>query len=287
MQPRSVVITGSSTGIGEACALHLDRLGWRVFAGVRREEDGRHLASQASERLEWLLLDVTDQASIAAAADQVGSRLGPAPLNGLINNAGIATGGPVEFVSLEQYRRAFEVNVVGLVAVTQAFLPLLRRDHGRIVNMGSIGGRVSSPMVSPYCASKHAVEAISDALRIELAPWGIHTSVIEPGVVVTPIWDKGVKDMDGAMRGLPPAALERYARLIRAFRRILAGAPRRGVATAEVARVVEGALVSRRPRHRYVVGTDARVRLALQTILPRRWMDAIVLRVLDRAAGPG
>jgi NAD(P)-dependent dehydrogenase (short-subunit alcohol dehydrogenase family) len=284
--PTSVLITGASTGIGEACALHLDRLGWQVFAGVRREEDGRRLADQGSGRLEWLLLDVTDPASISGAAAQVTSRLDEAPLDGLVNNAGIATGGPVEFVSLEQYRRAFEVNVVGLVAVTQAFLPLLRRGRGRIVNIGSIGGRVSSPMVSPYCASKHAVEAISDALRIELAPWGIHTSVIEPGVVVTPIWDKGVKDMDGAMQGLPPAARERYARLIRAFRRILAGAPRRGVPTADVARVVERALVSRRPRHRYVVGMDAKVRLALQTILPRRWMDAIVLRVLDRAAGP-
>jgi NAD(P)-dependent dehydrogenase (short-subunit alcohol dehydrogenase family) len=287
MQPRSVVITGSSTGIGEACALSLDRRGWRVFATVRREADGQRLASQASERFEWLLLDVTDPLSIGAAAEQVASRLGEAPLDGLVNNAGIATGGPVEFVSLEQYRRAFEVNVVGLVAVTQAFLPLLRRGRGRIVNIGSIGGRVSSPMVSPYCASKHAVGAISDALRIELAPWGLHTSVIEPGVVVTPIWDKGLKDMDSAMHGLPPAALERYARLIRAFRRILAGAPRRGVPVGDVARVVERALVSRRPRHRYVVGTDARVRLALQTILPRRWMDAIVQRVLDRAAGPG
>jgi NAD(P)-dependent dehydrogenase (short-subunit alcohol dehydrogenase family) len=281
--PRSLVITGASTGIGEACALRFDRLGWRVFAGVRRQEDGTRLAARTSERLRWLLLDVTDPASISAAAASVTAQLGDEALHGLVNNAGIAVGGPIEYIAAEDLRHQFDVNVFGLVAVTQAFLPLVRRSRGRIVNIGSIAGRVTSPLVGPYCASKHAVEAVSDALRLELAPWGISTSVVEPGVVATPIWDKGSAQMDVTFGRMPAEAGERYATLIRAFRSILRTAPRRAVAPEQVVRAVEHALTSARPRHRYLIGTDARLRLALQTILPRRWMDAIVLGVLRRA----
>ena len=286
MTNRSVVITGASTGIGEACALSLDRQGWRVFAAVRREEDGRRLQARASERLRPVLLDVTDGPGIAAAVREVGSAVGPGGVQGLVNNAGIAVGGPLEFISLEQFRWQFEVNVFGLLQVTQLFLPLIRAGHGRIVNIGSIAGRVASPMVGPYCASKHAVEALTDALRLELAPWDLHVSVVEPGVVATPIWDKGVREMDAELARMPADGLERYDLLIRAFRRLLGGASQRGVTPDAVAQRVEHALTSRRPRHRYLVGKDARLRLLAQTILPRRWMDALVQRVLRRAAGP-
>jgi NAD(P)-dependent dehydrogenase (short-subunit alcohol dehydrogenase family) len=282
---KSVLITGASTGIGEAIALRMDRLGWRVLAGVRQASDGERLRAAASDRLQWVHLDVTDSAGIAAAMAQASIWLGDAPLDGLVNNAGIVVGGPLEYLPLDDFRRQFEVNVVGLLAVTQAALPLLRRGRGRIVNIGSIGGRVTSPMVGPYCASKFAVEAISDAFRLELAEWGIYTSVIEPGVVVTPIWDKGVRDLDSAAAGLPAEALARYGGFLKAMRRIIAGAPRRGVTVDKVADATEHALVSGRPRHRYVIGIDARARLAAQTILPRRWMDAIVLSVLRKAAG--
>jgi NAD(P)-dependent dehydrogenase (short-subunit alcohol dehydrogenase family) len=286
MTNRSVVITGASTGIGEACALSLDRLGWRVFAAVRREEDGRRLQARASERLRPVLLDVTDGPGIAAAVQEVASAVGPGGVQGLVNNAGIAVGGPLEFISLEQFRWQFEVNVFGLLQVTQLFLPLIRTGHGRIVNIGSIAGRVASPMVGPYCASKHAVEGLTDALRLELAPWELHVSVVEPGVVATPIWDKGVREMDAELARMPAQGLERYDLLIRAFRRLLAGASQRGVTPEAVVRRVEHALTSRRPRHRYLVGTDARLRLMAQTILPRRWVDALIQRVLRRAAGP-
>jgi NAD(P)-dependent dehydrogenase (short-subunit alcohol dehydrogenase family) len=286
MTNRSVVITGASTGIGEACALSLDRRGWQVFAAVRREEDGRRLQARASERLRPVLLDVTDGPGIAAAVREVASAVGPGGVQGLVNNAGIAVGGPLEFISLEQFRWQFEVNVFGLLQVTQLFLPLIRTGHGRIVNIGSIAGRVASPMVGPYCASKHAVEALTDALRLELAPWNLHVSVVEPGVVATPIWDKGVREMDAELARMPAQGLERYDLLIRAFRRLLAGASQRGVTPDAVARRVEHALTSRRPRHRYLVGTDARLRLMAQTILPRRWVDALIQRVLRRAAGP-
>jgi NAD(P)-dependent dehydrogenase (short-subunit alcohol dehydrogenase family) len=286
MTNRSVVITGASTGIGEACALSLDRRGWQVFAAVRREEDGRRLQARASERLRPVLLDVTDGPGIAAAVREVASAVGPGGVQGLVNNAGIAVGGPLEFISLEQFRWQFEVNVFGLLQVTQLFLPLIRTGHGRIVNIGSIAGRVASPMVGPYCASKHAVEALTDALRLELAPWELHVSVVEPGVVATPIWDKGVREMDAELARMPAQGLERYDLLIRAFRRLLGGASQRGVMPDAVARRVEHALTSRRPRHRYLVGTDARLRLMAQTILPRRWVDALIQRVLRRAAGP-
>ena len=285
--PRSIVVTGASTGIGAACAMRFDHLGWRVFAGVRREEDGVRLAAMASNRLRWLPLEVTDLASISAAATQVASQLGDEGLHALVNNAGIVVGGPLEYLPTEDLRHQFDVNVFGLLAVTQAFLPLLRRTSGRIANIGSIAGRVTSPMVGPYCASKHAVEAISDALRLELAPWGIYTSVVEPGVVLTPIWDKGSAQMDVVFGRMPAEARERYAMLIRAFRNLLRTAPNRGVTPEEVVRSVEHALTSSRPRHRYVVGRDARIRLALQTLLPSRWMDAIVLRVLERAGKSG
>lgn len=285
MTYRSVVITGASTGIGEACALSLDRQGWRVFAAVRREEDGRRLQARASERLRPILLDVTDSPGIAAVVQEVASAVGPGGVQGLVNNAGIAVGGPLEFISLDQFRWQFEVNVFGLLQVTQQFLPLIRTGRGRIVNIGSIAGRVASPMVGPYCASKHAVEALTDALRLELAPWDLHVSVVEPGVVATPIWDKGVREMDAELARMPAEGLERYDLLIRAFRRLLGGASQRGVSPDVVARRVEHALTSRRPRHRYLVGKDARLRLMAQTILPRRWMDALVQRVLRQAAG--
>lgn len=280
---RSVLITGASTGIGEDLARDLASRGWRVFAGVRRPADGERLVA-ADARITAVTVDVTDATSIAACRAAVAAQLGDTPLDALVNNAGIAVGGPLEFLPIDDLRRQFEVNVFGLVAVTQAMLPLLRRGPGRIVNIGSIGGRVTTPMVGPYCASKFAVEAISDALRMELAAWGLSVVLIEPGVVVTPIWDKGASDMASVSSRLPPEALTLYHGFLRGMARLLAGAPRRGVPVAAVSRVVAKALSVRQPRHRYVIGRDAMLRLVAQTLLPRRWMDAATLRFLR---GPG
>lgn len=283
--PRSLLITGASTGIGNACALGFDRAGWTVFAGVRREEDGTRLAAQASDRLRWLLLDVTDSSQIVTAVDTVEQALAGAGLDALVNNAGIAMAAPVEFVPLDTLRRQFEVNVIGLVHVTQAFLPLIRRARGRIVNVGSIAGRVTTPLLSPYCASKHAVEAVTDALRMELTPWGIEVSVVEPGVVDTPIWEKGSAQMQERLEAMSPEALRLYHPLIRAIGNVVRGAPKRGIPVERVVRAVRHAIESPRPLPRYLVGRDARIRLLLQTVLPRRWMDAIILRFLRRVAG--
>ena len=280
---RSVLITGCSTGIGEDAALRLDLLGWRVFAGVRKAEDGRRLAGKASPRLRWIRIDVTDEDSIAAATAQVAEAVGDAGLDGLVNNAGIAVGAPIEGVPLDRLRWQFEVNVFGLVAVTQALMPLLRKATGRIVNIGSIAGRVTSPVVGPYCASKHAVEAISDALRLELGPSGMQVSVIEPGVIMTPIWDKALATPDAS---LPAELAERYAAPIALIAKTARRAQKHGTPVGRVSDVIVHALTAARPRHRYIVGRDARIRLALQAILPRRWMDALVHRVIRKYGQP-
>jgi NAD(P)-dependent dehydrogenase (short-subunit alcohol dehydrogenase family) len=174
----AVVITGASTGIGRATARYLAERGFRVFAGVRRDQDAEVLRQEGAGRVTPLRLDVTDRGSIENAAREAEAALAGEGLQGLVNNAGIGIGAPLEFVELDELRRQLEVNVIGAVAVTQAFLPLLRRCRGRIVNVGSIGGRIAQPMLGPYNASKFALEALSDSLRMELGAWGIHVSLV-------------------------------------------------------------------------------------------------------------
>lgn len=269
----SVVVTGASTGIGEACALRLDRLGWRVFAGVRREADGQALRQKSSERLCPLFIDVTDEASIAQAAVQVRAAVGEAGLVGLVNNAGVAIGGPLEFVPIDELAWQFEVNVIGPVAVTQAFLPLLRQSRGRIVNMSSIGGRSASPFLGPYCASKFALEALSDSLRLELYPWGIDVALIEPGEIATPIWQKSKAVAERIIAKMPPQATALYGPAIDFMLKMITNAA--GIPADEVAQAVVHALTAPRPKIRYVVGKDARIRVWLER-LPTRWRDRVI-----------
>lgn len=281
MSARTVLVTGASTGIGEAIARRMDGLGYRVFAGVRAEADAERLRAGGSTRLHPLLLDVTVPSEISAAAETI-SGITEGRLDALVNNAGIAVGGPLEFVPIDQVRLQFEVNVLGLLAVTQAMLPLLRRARGRIVHMGSIAGRSVVPMVGPYCASKHAVEALTDGMRLELHDSGIAVSVVEPGAVKTPIWNKGIDALAEVGRRLPPAALERYGRQLAFFGKVLAFNERRGVAPDLVVDAVLHALESERPRTRYLVGSDARIRALQRWLLPDRWADALLLAVLRR-----
>jgi len=276
--PRSVVITGASTGIGRACALHLDGLGWQVFAGVRKDADGEALKAEASERLTPILLDVTDAESIRAARAAVEDAVQATGLTGLVNNAGVAYGGPIEYLDLAELREAFEVNFFGLVAVTQALLPLLRAGHGRIVNMSSMSGLVASPFLSPYSTSKFAVEALSDALRVELAPWDLHVAVIEPGAIRTAIWTKGADTIQRIIDQAPPEGLKLYGDIAEATKR---GLRPHGVPPREVARAVEQALTAARPKTRYLVGADARIAAAFRRS-PDRIRDAFFLRQLKR-----
>ena len=274
---RSVLITGASSGIGEASALRLARAGWRVFAGVRAEADGARLRAAAGEQLEPVTIDVTEHATIAAVA----AALGDKPLDGLVNNAGTALAMPLEFLPLEQLRRQLEVNLVGHVAVTQALLPNLRSARGRIVNVGSIAGRSALPFLGAYAASKHALEAVTDALRVELRPFGVAVTVIEPGTIATPIWRKGGERFQELAAELPEELGVLYGERMTAFRDAAAAAGRRAEPADEVAIVVERALTAERPKARYVVGRDAR-RRALVERLPVGLRDRVYERVLLR-----
>ncbi len=277
---KMVLITGASTGIGAATAWWLAGKGLRVFAGVRRPEDGERVAAKQPDAIFPVLLDVTDEDSIQEAFAQVEKRTDR--LHGLVNNAGIAVGAPLEFVPLELFRKQFEVNVFGLLRVTQVFLPLLRRAQGRIVNIGSISGRLTTPLLGPYCASKHAVEALSDALRLELRRWGLQVSLIEPGAVATPIWEKGRKGAERMRSVLPPEAFRLYEKDREAIARAVVQVARRAVRPEEVAKKVEHALLAARPRTRYLTGRDARPQAILAKWLPDRWRDAVILRLMGR-----
>jgi len=275
----AVVITGASTGIGRATALHMDREGFRVFAGVRRDRDAESLSKEASERLQPLHLDVVDPLSIKLAQKSVHAALGQAGLQGIVNNAGIGVAGPFEFLNLDELRRQLEVNVVGQVAVTQAFLPLIRKRGGRVVNIGSIGGRMAAPILGPYAISKFAMEAFSDSLRVELKPWGIHVSLIEPGSIATPIFGKGQAYADQNIRELPPEALGYYGTGIEAVQGAFREMERAAIPAEHVARAIQHALTAKRPRTRYLVGLDARIQALLTWLLPDRLRDAVLTRL--------
>jgi NAD(P)-dependent dehydrogenase (short-subunit alcohol dehydrogenase family) len=272
---RRVLITGASSGIGEASALRLARAGWRVLAGVRAVADGDRLRAAAGEQLEPVTIDVIEPVTIAAAAEQLGDE----PLDGLVNNAGTALAMPLEFLPLDQLRGQLEVNLVGHVAVTQALLPNLRAARGRIVNVGSIAGRSALPFLGAYAASKHALEAFTDSLRVEVRPFGIAVTVIEPGTIATPIWRKGGERFQELAAGLPAELAELYGERMAAFREAAAAAGQRAEPADDVAIVVERALTIERPRARYVVGRDAR-RRALVERLPTGLRDRVYERVL-------
>jgi NAD(P)-dependent dehydrogenase (short-subunit alcohol dehydrogenase family) len=289
------LVTGASTGIGKATALRLVAAGWTVLAGVRSEAAGESLvreAGAAQERLRPVLLDVTREADIASAAESVRSAGEPAAtaspgeaaardpghLHALVNNAGIGIGGPLEVLSDEDLRRQFDVNVFGQIALTRALLPALRAAHGRIVFLSSIGGRVAMAYSGPYAASKHAIEAFGDTLRVELRSSGVQVTLIEPGSVATPIWDKGHSEVDRLQ--IPPELAPYYGHVQDAFRKVLEDTARRGIPPEAVADTIVGALTSRRMRGRYLVGRDARVMLALRRLLPDRAFDAFARRAL-------
>jgi NAD(P)-dependent dehydrogenase (short-subunit alcohol dehydrogenase family) len=277
---RSVLVTGSSTGIGRAIALRLDRDGWRVFAGVRRAQDAESLRAEGSDRLVPVILDVTDAAEVAAAAELVGERVGESGLDGLVNNAGIAVLSPLETIPLEDFRRQIEVNLTGQVAVTQAMLPLVRRAGGRVVFVSSIGGRMALPFGAPYHAAKFGVEAVADCLRQELAPWKIGVVVIEPGSIDTPIWERGERIADDVAARAPAAQEALYGQRIERFRAAVRRTAERGIAPDKVAKAAAHALTARRPRTRYVVGADARGQALAHRLLPDRAFDWVVARAM-------
>jgi NAD(P)-dependent dehydrogenase (short-subunit alcohol dehydrogenase family) len=284
----SVLITGASSGIGEACALELHRRGFRVFAGVRRPSDAERLVAQTSPQLMPVLLDVTDAQSVAQAAQTIAQATGEAGLAGLVNNAGATVAFPLEFLPLEAFRQQLEVNVVGQLAVIQAMLPQLRAARGRIVNMSSVSGLVAAPYVGAYAASKHALEALSDSLRVELRHFGVHVAVIEPGDVDTPIWQKSraaadrLRDsvLEEAQRRVSPEVSERYAQDITAMRAATDRFAAQAMPVGRVVRAVVHALCARRPKTRYPVGAKTWGVFFGLRFLPTKIRDRIVCRNL-------
>ncbi len=275
----AVLVTGSSTGIGRACAIRLDRAGFGVFAGVRNRGDAESLEAEGSDRLEPVIIDVTDEGTIAATADRVEQVTG-GRLAGLVNNAGIAKGGPIEALSIDDLRNQLEVNLIGQVAVTQAMLPMIRAARGRVVFISSIGGKVALPYVSPYAASKHGIEAVGDSLRREMAQFGVHVSLVEPGAVATPIWDKGSNEAAELRERATPEQVEAYGPVIERFEKLFIEAGRGGVPPDDVADAVEHALTASKPKTRYLIGRQAKIRAAVARYLPDRFLDRGIARQL-------
>lgn len=277
--PRAVLVTGASSGTGRACALRLSEGGFTVFAAVRTQRDAERLEQDGARRLTAVILDVTKEDTIAASVRTIRDAVAGAGLAGLVNNAGIAVTGPVELVPVDALRRQFEVNVFGQVAVTQAFLPLLRAARGRIVNIGSVGARVALPFAAPLNASKAAFESISDSLRMELRPWGIHVVLVSPGSIRTAAEAKLFADSEAALGAFPPEGKARYGASYRAFVQAMLGLEKHGVGPEVVAEAVYRALTARAPRLRYPVGPKSRLLPMIVTRLPASAADALRLRI--------
>ncbi len=277
---RSVLITGASTGIGAACALDLDKLGFHVFAGVRNPSDGEALQGDASEQLTPVIIDVTLPETINQAVSTIEAAVGEEGLFGLVNNAGILVPGPLECVPLDEIRRQFEVNVFGVVAVTQAMLPLVRAAHGRIVNMGSISGKAVPPYMGAYSASKFALESITDALRMELARWKIDVSIIEPDSVATPIWSKMLDAGAEMGKQLPAAVRALYEQDLAAMSNAMRAMDKSGMSVDHVVRAVRHALTARHPKTRYPVGLRTHLAFWAARHLPDRTRDGFMRRAM-------
>lgn len=278
----SVLITGASSGIGRTTAMHLDAQHYRVFAGVRNLADGERLKAVCSLWLTPVVMDITKSDEIARAIQSVQQHLEPKDcLNGLINNAGAGVGGPLEFLSIEDLRKQFEINVFGHIAVTQAFLPLLRKSRGRVINVGSMAGRVALPFSGPYASSKAAFAALTDALRRELSWWDIPVVLMEIGSVKTPIWEKAFKEAEERAEKMPAEARDLYEKPLRAMNDYMKNLVRHATVAEKVAAVIQTALESPKPRTRYFVGLDAYLGL-FSRLLPDRALDWLLQKEQER-----
>lgn len=273
----AILITGCSSGIGFAAARRFDALGFRVFAGIRNESDIPALKQNASPALTPLLLDVTRPDQIESALRTIQTETDS--LVALINNAGISINGPLEYLDVNELRRQMEINVFGLLAITQACLPMLRRSKGRIVNMSSVAGFFVTPLLGPYCASKHALEAMTDALRRELKSCGVRVALIQPAAVQSRIWEKAMKDTEALLSNATAEMRAHYGTLIDAVSEAAKGSQRRASPPEGVLRALEHAVTSRNPKPRYPIGFRSRL-LRCVSLLPDRFQDRLIERTL-------
>ena len=279
-QKDAVLVTGTSTGIGRYAALQLDQLGYRVFATVRNEQDADSISSAASENLRPLILDVTDSSSLDRAQENVSQELGEQGLWGLVNNAAVAFVSPLEFAPLDDFRKLYEVNVFGLLAITQKFLPLIRQAEGRIVNISSTASNAVAPFHGPYSSSKLALNGITDALRLELKPLGVKVSLIIYGSVQTPIWEKGGDASTRVARDFPPKALELYGENLRRIRDYFNRIGKTGITMEQSFQSILHALSAANPKPHYYVGIDAHFHYLLRRLFYGRIGDRIILRII-------
>jgi NAD(P)-dependent dehydrogenase (short-subunit alcohol dehydrogenase family) len=272
----AVVITGTSTGIGAACVLRLVDAGFRVFAGVRHESDADGLVAQRSGKVTPLVIDITDMQLVQMAADTVATSVGDRGIAGLVNNAGIVRPGPLEFQPMADFRRQLEVNLFGHVAVTQAFLPLIRKGNGRLVNIGSIGGRLVLPLHGAYSASKFAMEAVTDAFRLELREWNILVSLVDPGGTASAIFGKTIAAIDDMHQKMSDRGISLYDEDIASVRALVEKTEKEAAPPDRVAKAVNHALTAKKPKTRYLAGKDARAVAVMAKTFPDRLKDLAV-----------
>lgn len=268
-----VVVTGASSGMGAATARELRRQGFHVLAGIRREADGDALRQS---HIEPVILDITDPADIAALRERIASDPAGRPLRALVNNAGIAINAPVETLPLAQWRRQFDVNLFGHIAVTQALLPALIESSGRVVNISSVGGKIAMATYGAYAGAKFALEAVSDSLRRELAPAGVRVVVVEPGGVRTRMSSRGIATANELAAEMTEPQTQRYGALVQAVTRQASAFTEGGLSAEKAAAVIARAVTDRRPRTRYTIGRDAAVLTRLSRIVPDRVLDRIL-----------
>jgi NAD(P)-dependent dehydrogenase (short-subunit alcohol dehydrogenase family) len=286
---KSVVITGASTGIGRSSVAVMIKSGWRVFATVRKASDGDGLRSDFGAMVTPVIMDVTNRASISEALQQISLQLEGTGLDGLVNVAGVGKVRPIEYMTESGLQEIFDINVFGQIAVTQAFLPLLRKAKGRIVNISSIGAHIAIPFASLINASKAAFGIFSDTLRMELHPFGLHVSVVEPGAIKTPAVEKTLGDIQGVIGSLPPSGAAQYGEMLRAVGRRAYEREMDGSSPDVVAESVHHALTSTHPKARYRVGKHATLLGTLAWLMPDRILDSIRFRItgMPTAFGTG
>jgi NAD(P)-dependent dehydrogenase (short-subunit alcohol dehydrogenase family) len=270
----SVLVTGAGRGIGKSIVEHLATRGWDVIAGVRNERDAATVTALSPQRVSSVILDVTDARHIAALQESL-----PERLDAIVNNAGIVVSGPMETVTPDDWRKQLEINVIGQLAVTQAALPRLRRSRGRVVFISSVNGRLSMPLIGAYCASKFALEAAADALRMELRPWHIGVAIVEPAQTDTDMWRTADDVVEETEAALTPEQRDLYTKHVAGMKKTIPVSQRLAVPTEKVSAVVEEALTARRPHARYVVGVGPKLQVALMTNLPSWARDRVLRRV--------
>ena len=277
----SLLITGASTGIGRACALHFDKQGIKIYAGVRNQDDYEDLQQVGSENLQPVILDVCNDSDVEETLKII-SHDSNNSLFGLINNAGIGISGLIEAIPVAELKRIFEVNLFGLHRVTQAFLPMIRKNKGRIINIGSSSSFMSGPALGPYSASKFALRSYNDALRIEMKAFGVEVSLVAPGPIESAIWEKAIKYKEEIRKKTSPELLKDYDLFVKAgdnlFNQI------KPIPAIHVVNAVQHALTAKKPKYVYLVGKNAKMARIFSS-LPKKWSDSLFLDRIKKAAG--